>query len=145
MIIDRAMASLALSAAMAGAYAACDSTASSNAEGYRKASDRVTAIAEFKSWYARTRERGSKAIFGAHVDKQTTFERKCYWSVSVYADEGPRLQLWQIFYVPTDAGAVLVVDPTTGEPKPLRSNSRLLTDAYQVALRAPFGAAKPER
>jgi len=125
--------------------AACDSTAEADTTGYRKASDRITTLPEFRSWYERVKAKGEKAIFGAHVDKQQFFERKCYWSVSVYSDEGTRLHLWQAFLVPVAGGSILRIDPVTGEPAHLRSNSQLLTDAYQLALRARYSAANPGR
>jgi hypothetical protein len=118
------------------AYATCNATAETDPGGYKQASNRVAKLAEFKAWYDHVKARPQvKAIFGSHVDKQSTLNRKCYWSVTVYSDEGTHLSRWQTFFVPVANGAMLIEDLTTGEPVPLRSNSTIERDASKSSTR----------
>ena len=117
MLINRFAVAFITLAAVGPVGAKCDATAGGDADGYLNASNRVATLSEFQSWLAAVKSRpGVKAMFGTHIDKQVRTRGKCYWSVSVYSDEGSHLSLWQTFLVPVDGGVVLKRDSATGEP-----------------------------
>jgi len=50
------------------------------------------------------------------MDKEVSLKGQCYWSVSVFADRGERLEPWHIFFVRPSSKSTLVQDPASGEP-----------------------------
>jgi hypothetical protein len=130
--IRTTVASFALLVPLA-AFAACDASADRDVTGYTKASTRVTRLAEFKAWNDQLQAKpGVKAVLGAAMDKQSMVKGKCYWSVTVYSDEGSHLSRWRTFFVPVTQGAVLL-ENANGEPVPLRSNPTVERDGPQAA------------
>jgi hypothetical protein len=78
---------------------------------YREAADAVFQLPEFKDWSQSHRQ---PVVLGERVDKKVPFEGRCYWSVSVYAGRGARLEMWHVLLV-GDKGREIYIDDGEGE------------------------------
>lgn len=110
----------ALSIAWTGAVlaaSACDAKAVGSKD-YLKASQLVEQLPDVQAWKGWHRR---PMAFGMPMDGQVRFGGRCYWSVSVYADEGDHLSQWNVFLVHLGSGDMLVSDITGGEPLPLQA------------------------
>ncbi|MBB2487332.1 hypothetical protein H5407_19020 [Mitsuaria sp. WAJ17] len=111
---------VALSIAWAGtapAAPACDAQAVGSQD-YLKATRLVEQLPDFQAWTGWHRR---PTAFGMPMDGQVRTGGRCYWSVSVYADEGDHLSLWNVFLVHLGSGDMLVSDVTGGEPLSLQA------------------------
>jgi hypothetical protein len=108
-----AIGSLALLPSVAGAC-------SERAEGSRSWEDavrQVERLTEVKGWRRYVSERPpAKVVYLPAVDKQSLIAGQCYWSVTLYSDEGTHLHRWNTFYVGVGRKDILVNDYTGGEP-----------------------------
>ncbi len=97
------------------AYAAgtCAGSAKGSYE-YLEAIESVKQLPEFKRWSSSHR----RVVFGERVDKKVASEGRCYWSVSVFADRGPRLEMWHVILV-GPKGREILIDDADGETIPL--------------------------
>jgi hypothetical protein len=89
----------------------CTGSAEGSKE-YIKATKLIESLPEFNKW---TKSHRLPIAFGEPMDSKTLNEGICYWSVSVYADQGSRLELWNIFLVPVFGQKILVQDPIEGD------------------------------
>jgi hypothetical protein len=95
---------------LATANAACDAQAEGSPS-YERAAKRVEALPEYKKWRSFASERpGVHAARLPMLDRQVSFGRHCYWSVSAYSNEGTHMHLWQTFLVDHHSGRILVQD-----------------------------------
>jgi hypothetical protein len=106
-ILDRLSLAAVAALFVPTAFAACDATVSTDRLGYREAVNQVRMLEEFKTWRAQLVAKRARAAFGFSVDKQQFVRGDCYWSVTIYSDEGSGLQHWKTFFVPTQAGEIL--------------------------------------
>ena len=79
---------------------------------YIKATKLIESLPEFNKW---NKSHRLPIAFGEPMDSKMLNEGICYWSVSVYADQGSRLELWNIFLVPVFGQKILVQDPIEGD------------------------------
>jgi hypothetical protein len=101
------------------AIAACNEAAEGSAS-YRNAVARVEALPQYKEWLKRLAEKpGAKATMLPAIDKQSSIASSCYWSVTVYSNEGTHLSRWKTLFVGVGNGSVLAED-TNGQPIPLK-------------------------
>ena len=121
------------------AYAACDATAQRDAKSYNTAASHVMNLAEYKSWHKNVMaNRDVKAVFGAHVDKQSLLRGRCFWEVTVYENHPTHMVRWRTFFVAVNGNAILVEDTSGGDPLTLtqwRSNRTVDTDARKGSAR----------
>ena len=85
--------------------------------GYGKAAAVVSSLPEVARW---AKSHAFPVAYGAPIDHQELHAKRCYWTVTVYADRPERLELWQTFYVPVLGHGVLVLD-TEGSLTTLRA------------------------
>ena len=81
--------------------------------------DQLPEVAAWARYVSQTP--GVKAVLSPAVDKQSLITGRCYWSVTLYSDEGTHLHRWNTFYVSVDGDEILVDDVTGGEPVSLAS------------------------
>lgn len=83
-----------------------------NSPGCAHALESVRNLPELAAWYS---THNFPVAFGESLDKQERLDGRCYWSVSVYANQPERLELWHIFYVEADGKRLMVQDPVSGD------------------------------
>lgn len=89
----------------------CSARAEGSAD-YVNATKVVSQLPEYRAWSS---THSFPVVFGAPMDEEVLVNGKCYWSVSVYASQPERLELWHIFYVRLSSKAVLIQD-SEGDP-----------------------------
>ncbi|MGP1666015.1 MAG: hypothetical protein ACTS5I_08935 [Rhodanobacter sp.] len=99
----------------------------------------MTKLAEYKSWRKNVMANPDvKAVFGAHVDKQSLFRGRCFWEVTAYENHPTHMVRWRAFFVAVKGKEILVEDSSGGEPMTLaqwRSNHTVDTDARKSRAR----------
>jgi len=89
----------------------CDAPAL-HASGYQRSIATVRRLPELIAW---SRSHTFPVAYGESLDQQVALDGRCYWSVSVYANQPEQLELWNVFYVEPKGKRVLVQDPDSGE------------------------------
>jgi hypothetical protein len=93
----------------------CSGSAQGSKE-YAKATVLVIQLPEFKAW---AKSHRFPVAFGESMDEKVSHNGHCYWSVSVYADRGSRLEMWNAFLVSAKGREILVEDKLGEDPMPL--------------------------
>lgn len=104
-------------AGVAQAAPACEAKAAGS-RAYQQASALVERLPEYRAWAASHQR---PAVFGMPMDGEVRFGGRCYWSVSVYADVGDRLSLWNVFLVHLGSADILVDDAASEAPLSLQA------------------------
>jgi len=108
LVLDRAGVAIVATVFALPVSGACNAKPDIDPTGYREAIGQVRMLQTFKTWQAEVAAKpGRKIAFGFSVDKQQVMKDRCYWSVTIYSDEGSHLSRWKTFLVPTQTGDIL--------------------------------------